>query len=289
MAWNTVNEVGRRRRLVPVASLLLAVCLAGNALPVAAQNEVPTPAPETAELAKELERLHQQIRDRRRESFERRTLAQERIEELTSQKRALERGNRALQKELDKRASKLAGQEAKLKEHQDTAKELNETYAEFRQRLTQFCDNVKQRIESGIHWKLESRINGLGLVTDLLKDSATSPAMGISAIGRIQSEQEALGRLVEPANFEIKHNEELIQVSGFHLGLLAIAFANQDGNVIGFAQRGQTLEQGVEAVRNNPAAADGYLRAIDILERRRTPALVDLVLPFLPVAKKGGE
>jgi hypothetical protein len=43
----------------------------------------------------------------------------------------------------------------------------------------------------------------------------------------------------------------------------------------------------MDAARNKPEAAEGYLVAVDILRRRRTPSLVGLYLPSLPVRKEG--
>ena len=79
-----------------------------------------------------------------------------------------------------------------------------------------------------------------------------------------------------------------IAVQGFHLGLLGVIFASDDGAVVGFAAAGATLEEGLESVRSAPGASAGYLRAVDILNRRRTPELTDLHLPKIR-AEEGGS
>ncbi len=135
-------------------------------------------------------------------------------------------------------------------------------------------------------WKTSLRNTSLEKVKSVLALDKTALGEGLGAISRIQREEESLARLVETGVLEIDRGSETTAVQAFHLGLLAIIFASEDGRLAGYAQRGEEPEASLDTARE-ASAVEGYLTAVDILRRRRTPTVVDLYLPSLPVS--GGE
>lgn len=249
----------------------------------------PSTEENTRSAADELRDIQQRMRLLQAQDLQRRTSELRRLRELVAEKRALDRTVEALDEEVAKREKLLAEKRAEAKKILDEKKQAEADSRALCTKLDDYCGQLASFITASIPWKQEDRLRSVSLVRELLAKEKASAVMGLSAVSRLQNEEEALGRLVETSTLEVQLGEERMAVRGFHFGLLAVIFANENGDVIGFCQRGETLQDGLENVANMPEAADGYLRAIDILERRRTPALVDLLLPTLPLKKGDGR
>lgn len=247
--------------------------------PVRPSRQVPGVQPASLELA----RLQRKIREVQAAFGRDRQHAAERVSVVRSEARAVERTLKALQERLEKRRAEiekkreeLAGQKAKIEQVESREEAL-------KKKMAAFLDGVKEGVAASIPWKRERRLEQIDRVQKVLKDPLTVASSGLGAVGRIQQEEEALGRLVETGVLEVDTSAGKAEVRGFHLGLLAVIFSNDDGSVLGYARSGEELEDGLSAMAGADIAARGYQVAVDILRRRRTPAIVEIFLPSLPV------
>ncbi|MBN1417561.1 MAG: DUF3450 family protein [Planctomycetes bacterium] len=279
---------GSARGLVIAGIACMTAVVAAQGAPEATAPAVRPSVAGSRSAADELAAIQEKIRARRADALAQRASQERRLQELTAEKRAYERTIAAIEKERTRREEALAGKRKRLADRTQEAAGLKAQHEALCATLDAFCGSLKETIERSIPWKTDARIDGVAKARELLKGAAASAVSGLAAVGRIARDEEAFGRLVETATLELRVGTDRIAVQGFHLGLLAVAYANKDGSIAGFCQQGQTLEDGLENLKKHPEAADGYLRAIDILERRRTPGVIDLFLPSLPVAKEEG-
>lgn len=274
-----------------VVALALCVMAAVCASPARAQapdDSVRTTNESGFTAAQELIRLQDQLRRRTEAALQRRKDQQARLDELDGEARAGRRQNDAIRRQIQKQEARLAEIRTKAETAAARAEEIETREAGLKETMVRFLERLEGRIQRGIPWKIEDRATAVRDAQQIIGDERTSAVSSVATVSRLQKEQEALGRLVEGGTLEVETDTGPKAVQGFHLGLLGVIFASDDGSVLGFAAAGETLEKGLETVRAVPGAAKGYLHTVDILNRRRTPELTDIHLPKLPV-EKGGE
>jgi flagellar motility protein MotE (MotC chaperone) len=239
--------------------------------------------------SQELLAIQNRIRDARTKALETRRSQNERLKDLGAENRSVQRTLDVLEEEIAKREREIREKKEALQGEEKEVEKLKKPTETMLAALRGFLDKVEAKVAAGIAWKIELRKNSISGVRDLLKSPGTSPASGLAALGRVQQEEEALGRLVESGTVEIDAGKDRLAVQAFHLGLLGVIFANDDGTVLGFAKAGQKLEDGLDVSIADGKAAYAYMAAVDMLRRRRTPSLLDLYFPALPVRKGGKE
>jgi hypothetical protein len=243
--------------------------------------------PESA--SKELLLLQAKIRSAKLSHANDRKEKQDSLRDIIAEKRAAARPLESLQERQKKLKDEL---EKKKKEKEKNQRELTEKKKlsrKLKKAIQTYLEEiVLPHITSGIPWKQQFRQDSVKAALNVIEDEKTGLFPSLAAVGRVQQEEEALGRLVELSTIEVPYAGKKLAVQGFHFGLLAVIYANEEGSVLGFVQAGEKITDGIEAVENSPFAEEGYLSAVDILRRRRTPGIIDLYLPTLPVTE-GGE
>ena len=229
--------------------------------------------------------IKQKIRDRHAEALENRRATRQRKRELAEEKNAVDRALKQYRRLIEERQAKLAELREKIAKADSRRQEIEVSGKGFRDKLIAHLAKVEKRVEAGIPWKIEERKASIKQARESIESDSTALSAVISAAARIQSEEEALGRSVETGNIELDLPSGKLAVNAFHLGLLAVVYASDDGQVVGYAQAGEQAEDGIQSEAGSADAARGYLIAVDILRRRRTPTVVDLTLPTLPLAK----
>lgn len=256
-----------------------------------AQEQKPSPrvprgtleADQTQSAAQELAFIQREMRSLRADALAREKVERQTLLEMAARKRSLERTIEVIEDKIAKKNETLTKQRAEIQQHKDAAAKLTEAKTSLSTKLADYCDFVTELVEKSIPWQQTSRLRTIEKTLELLNNKESSASAGVTAIARIQKDEEALGRLVETSSLQIEKDGETVAVKGFHYGLLAVIFSNEDGRVVGYCKPGDKLEAGLKALEDRPQTADGYLRAIDILERRRTPTLIDLYLSAFPL------
>ena len=269
--------------------ILLLLCLV-VASPLAAQ-ERGVEAPIAGETpAAKLERLQKKLRRISQEALQDRKTQQRRLTELRREQHFQEKTLQAFQKEVDKRQALLDEKKDKKRELEQQIESGNARAAAVSAQILEFYSELQELVEAGIPWQKTQRLDSISKGRMALEgDQKNNPQFGLTNASRLQKEEESLGRLVESSQVlvEVPGKDDPYSVDAFHLGLLAVVFASEDGSIIGYAGQGETLEEGMKIVEDKPEAADGYIKVVEILKRRRTPALIDIYFPKLPVDKGG--
>jgi hypothetical protein len=249
--------------------------------------------PASASQLEALRGIRAKIRRVEAERLEKRREQRRRLQELAAEKRSVAQSLESYARKLEELEKQRDEAKGTLDELAAKTQALGTRGSALLERMDRFLEGVERRIRGGIPWKVEERLASLEQARKSLqspaKDKRVSPGAALAAVGRIQKEEEAQGRLVETGVVEVKAGGERIAVQAFHLGLLAVVFASEDGSILGFAGAGATLEDGLKTVADHPEAADGYLRAVDILRRRRTPEIVGIFFHSMPTASSRGR
>ncbi len=243
--------------------------------------------PGVTKASQDLTKLQRKIRQAQSQFSKDRRFATDRANQIRGEVKAVQRTIKALQERLEKRKAEIEKKKAALDEKKKTIEERDSREESLKGILSNFLGSVEELVDSSIPWKKSDRKRQITQVKKVLTDKLTIASSALGAVGRVHQEEEALGRLVETSVLKINGPDGETEVRGFHLGLMAVIFANEDGSILGYARSGQQLEDGLGSLTEGDLAQRGYLVAVDILRRRRTPAIVELLLPSLPV--KGAE
>ena len=237
------------------------------------------------EAGRQLLLLQAKIRTLKGDHARARKEKQDRLRELVTEERAVSRPLRSLEERIRKIREKIESEKAKLTKQEKELAAKKSLSGELKSRMKSYLDMVRAHVDAGIPWKQSFRRDSIQQAAAIVEDEKTALFPSLAAVGRVHQEEEALGRLVELSTIEVPYAGKKLALQGFHLGRLAVIYANEEGSILGFVQAGQEIREGIEAVEKTPLAQEGYLTAVDILRRRRTPGIVDLYLPALPMRK----
>lgn len=295
MRHPSVGDRARPKRLLPwLASAMLLLVWCEASAQVAGD---PTPSSvdrDTARLLDEIRQVEHDRRERLASDLEQRQRDDRRVEDLEVERKTLERAVAGLEREIARereaftarsrtKAKLVAEQEALAKEAQG-----------LRTRLREYVTKVRDRVTTGIPWHKAERLELVQSVMARLssqdtRETTATPAQDLEAVASLQTSEESLARLVEASSLTLDAGSVQTSVRAFRWGLLAVLFANEGGTTAGYCRPGEELSDGVRNLSAHPDSASGYERALDILSRRRTPAIVDLRIPSLPVRKEGSR
>jgi hypothetical protein len=206
----------------------------------------------------------------------------------------LDRDLGRVRRRVDMGKDKLAAlcmKTAKKKGELAELKAAEKDHATMTSRLSSVADiyfaGLTEKVGRGIPWRRRQRLDAMAKARDVLKDDNPNPLSVLSAVERIQKREESLGRITESGTVRVERQGKKIEVQAFHLGRLGVIFADKEGTFGAFAGPGQTLEQGIESSKKHPRAVSTYVRAIDILFKRRAPHVANLFLPGLVIRNPG--
>lgn len=244
----------------------------------------PSPGLRRSDVAAELAQINAETRELRTAALATRRAQQDRIKSLSSELQAKERTLGLVSKDLEKTRQLVEQRRAELIAIVERCEQRSRVFAELKAEVSRLLSDIEARIGAGVPWQHESRKNLLKLSKQSVDRKATTPAEALAILGRHQREEESLGRLVEVDNLSVLvPGEGAVAVKAVRIGLLCVIYSNPEGSIIGFSSPGKSLEDGLKLVRDNPEAAEGYLQAIEILNRERNAALIDLFFPSLPL------
>ncbi|NCF55563.1 MAG: DUF3450 family protein [Planctomycetia bacterium] len=233
-----------------------------------------------SDLKQELQDIQKKIRRRSQEELQRRKSQIERLDQLRFEERNQKRLNAAIQKQVSELESKFTESVVKSEEAAEEITKIRTKESSLKSAVVLFLEQLRSRIQKGIPWKIQERLGTLDTTLQLVNNEDTSAQAAIAAAGRMVKEQEALGRLIEFGIVEVEVDGKTRGIQGFHFGLLGVVFSDVDGNIFGWAGPGQSLESGLLS-SSDAESSKGYLKAVDILQRRRAPSLVNLYIPSL--------
>ena len=234
----------------------------------------------------ELLDLQEKIRAAEQEARSRREAAVARLTTIGDEKRALERTREALKHEVERGEKELAQKKEALAAREKEVARLRHEASTLAEPAKQFLNHAEKLVEAGIPWKIEERKKRIAEAREKATAADSNPAEWLAAIGRIEEEEEALGRLVEAGTVDLELENQYLPVQAIHLGLLGVIYAGE-GQVVGYARKGERLEEGIAFLKGKPAAAEAARRALEMVRRERAPGIVNLELP--PLARESEE
>jgi hypothetical protein len=268
----------------------------GRARPGVPSREVAKRADQVEKASEALRAIERQLRELEVTAVERQRTATERLEALAREREVLERSTAVLTQHLAAVEKDLAARKAKATKDEAEAAKLANQSGQIVEAARKFLARVEKHVTEGLPWQLETRKGAIAEARDALAAPGTTPRQALAVAGRIQEAEESLGRLIEPGTVVLEVAGEKRAVPAFRLGLLALAYASEDGALLGYVHSGQKIEEGKietgagqETEKQGEAAArvaDGYQTALAILQRSLSPRLVDLYLPTLPASEE---
>jgi hypothetical protein len=206
---------------------------------------------------------------------------------------SLERDLGRAQRQVDARESHVKSLEAKIQKQKEELKTLEKKEADVTRNCKElarsalaYFGKVREMILAGIPWRKTRRIQNVATGEDLVRSDKPNPISVVSAVERIQKREEATGRITESGTVRITKDGKKREVQAFHLGRIALVFADKEGTVGGFVLPGGTIEKAASENTRHPGAMSTFIRAIDVLFKRRAPHIADLFFPGLPVSGK---
>jgi hypothetical protein len=183
--------------------------------------------------------------------------------------------------ELAGMAKRKEGELAELEEDEKNLKEVNRSISAL---AGGYFDELAESVDRGIPWRKSERLKEIARARISLEGENPNPLSVLSAVERMQKREESLGRITESGTVRIEREGRKMEVQAFHLGRLGVIIADREGTFGAFVKRGQSLEEGLAESGKHPEAVSTYVRAIDILFKRRAPHVADLYLPGLPTS-----
>lgn len=294
MDWEFKHVLSRRIRVAALVIAGLPLAAAAPATPDGAKPSKERPAKDekrsitprggrdlVKKASAELLDLEEKIRLLESEARTRRDAALGRLEDLAAEKRSVERAVETLGREVKRKETELKEKTDALAAREKELSRIQHEASSLAEPMKQYLAHAEKLVETGIPWKVEERKERFNEVRKKLSAPGFSPSECLAALGRAEEEEEALGRLVEAGTVELTLESEYLPAPAIHLGLLGVIFAGE-GSMVGYAQRGQRLEEGIGFLRGKPGAAETVRRALEMARRERAPGIVELPLPALP-------
>lgn len=278
----------RFRRAGIAAALALGAAMALGALPAAAQDlegEILKARAEMGKARKEIQRADAELR--RADSLIREEAARSaQSEERTSKDR--ERRDKelaALQGRLQETQGKINAEKAALARHQNALDEAKAREAQLRKGLALWCDSLALRVENGLPWDNQARLDRIRALKRDLDAGTASAEEGVTRISAILKEEVKAGDEIAVFNRPVTRlNGEAVNAQVLRLGNQWLAYMDEEGKRFGVMER----KAGQWGWREELSFSEKnrVREAIEVKSAKRPPSLV--VLDVGVEAAKGG-
>jgi hypothetical protein len=240
--------------------------------------------------------LQRKMRALEEESLKRKRGMEDRLQDLLEEKRLVERSTAALTQRVTELEKDLDGKKRKLSTDEAEVSRLAAESAQVLDLVRKFLSRVDKHIDEGIPWAVDQRKDGVERARRALAGPGISPAAALALASRVHAAEEALGRTIEPGRITLNPKGDERSVPAFHIGLLSVVYASEDGSLLGYVHAGQKLEEGridTESADSKQSAGkalqrvmSGYAAALAQLQRKLTPRIIDVYVPTLSVGNE---
>ena len=240
--------------------------------------------------------LQQKTRALETQTLERRRGLETRLAEIARDRQIIERSSSSLTRRVAELEKENEPKRVKLGKDGSDSSRFGEESARVLEEVKKYFVWLDKHVQEGIPWMQEQRKSAIAKARAALAEPDASPLVALELANRLQEEEESLGRTIEAGRVRIEVGGEHRSIPAVRLGLLSIAYASEDGTIIGYAHAGQTAEQGkieMGASASGETAdkalqkvAAGYSTALAVLERKLTPRIVDFFIPGISVSNE---
>jgi chromosome segregation ATPase len=192
-----------------------------------------------------------------------------------------------LQGRLKESQGKIDAEKNALARHQNAVDEVKSREKQAARLLATWCDSLVVRIEKGLPWENQARLDRVRALKRDLEAGTASPEEGLTRINAIVKEEVKAGDEIAVFNKPIsRQNGESVNAQVLRLGNQYLAYMDEEGKRFGILERkaGQwTWREELSFAEKNRLK-----EAIEVKTAKRPPSLVVLDLG-LEAAKGGAQ
>ena len=183
----------------------------------------------------------------------------------------------ALQARLQETQGKIGAEKAALARHQNAVDEIKSREAHLRKVLAGYCDSLAARVEAGLPWDNQARLDRIRALKRDLEAGTASPEEGLARLSAILKEEVKAGDEIavfsKPVN---RANGETVNAQVLRLGNQWLVYMDEEGKRFGVMER----KGGTWAWREDIAFGEKnrIREAIEVKSAKRPPQLVVLDL-----------
>lgn len=211
-------------------------------------------------------------------------------ERLAKDRERREKENQDLQNRLRETQAKIDAERASQNRHQNAVGEIKARQKNLALTLAGYCDSVAARIESGLPWDKESRIDRVKALKKDLETGSATVDEGFARLNAVVKEEIKAGDEISIFNKPItRKNGEVVNAQVLKIGNQWLVYMDEEGKKFGILERkASATEPGGFAWdwREDPGFAEKNLirAAMEVKSAKRPPQLVALDLGIAPGA-----
>lgn len=190
-----------------------------------------------------------------------------------------------LQARLKESQGKIDGEKNALARHQNAVDEVKSREKQAARLLALWCDSLILRVERGLPWENQARLDRVRALKRDLEAGAASPEEGLTRINAIVKEEIKAGDEIAVFNKPVtRQNGESVNAQVLRLGNQYLAYMDEEGKRFGILER----KGGAWTWREELSFGEKnrLKEAIEVKTAKRPPSLVVLDLGL--DAPKGG-
>lgn len=202
-----------------------------------------------------------------------------------------EKENAALQARTAETQGKIDAERNAAARGQNAVDEIKARQKQLVALLAAWCDSVAARIDGGLPWDKEPRIDRVRALKKDLQAGTASPDEGFARLSAILKDEIKLGDEIAVFNKPVtRKSGEVVNAQVLKIGNLWLAYMDEDAKRFGILEK---TEKGWEWREDLGFSEQNRVReALEVKSAKRPPQLVTLDLGILPggaAATKGGN
>lgn len=199
-----------------------------------------------------------------------------------------EKENQDLQNRLHETQAKINAEKGNQNRNLNSVEEIKARQKNLAMTIATYCDSVIDRIQSGLPWETEVRVERLNGIKKDLETGAATVDEGFARLNSVIKEEIKLGDEISTFNKPItRKNGDVINGQILKMGNQWLVYMDEDGKLFGVLER-QSKATGLYSWewREDPSFTEkNQIRtAIEVKSAKRPPALVSLNLGIVPGA-----
>lgn len=275
---NGIRRPGRNGR--GLAGLLLALgLLAGTAGAQDLDGDIRAARAEIAKAKREIQRADAEAR--RTDSLMRDEAARAARagERHAKDRERREKELEALQARIQETRGRIDAERNTLARHQNAIDEIKARQANLAKVMAGWCDSLAARVEAGLPWENQARLDRINALKRDLEAGSASPDEGLARLSALLKEEVKAGDEIAVFNKPVaRSNGETVNAQILRLGNQWLVYMDEDGKRFGVMER----RDGKWAWREELSFAEKnrVREAIEVKSAKRPPQLVVLDLGF---------
>jgi len=201
-----------------------------------------------------------------------------------------EKENQDLQNRLHETQVKIDAEKANQNRHQNAVGEIKARQKNLALTIATYCDSVIARIENGLPWDREMRMDRLRGIKKDLETGAATVDEGFARLSAVIKDEIKLGDEISVLNKPItRKNGDVINAQILKMGNQSMVYMDEEGKLFGMLQRQSSATGKISwEWKEDPSFTEkNQIRtALEVKSAKRPPQLVTLNLSVSPTSKR---